>query len=562
MDRTDLPIEAPSIDGQYIEDAIQGYKTIMTRGREALQPEITNYSSTLTDGEQVKSVRYGARTIEVDFLLMADSMEDMRDKIDHLNNLLSMDEADFVFNDESDKFYTGKPSITSDVTDYKNGLQGTYQIYCAFPFKRSVELKEISIPNTENEYDCEFLINYLGSYPSRPVLTAEFAGALEGGTYSQDGDCGYIAFIDDDENIIQLGNPDVIDVDEFALAANLANDSFSSISGWTINGGKNYKGASIKGSISVANIKDTYWKSGKGQTLPFAKPSFTSDLTTWHGPTLWKNTSGALNFEIAIVHRMCAYSSSQLGTFEVGAYNVSGSTLAMVAGVVIDKSASGTSATVRYIVNGKQVGTNTIDLSYYNTSFGYCKRTAIYKTQYYTNKKKNKKTSKKTKYSRKVFSYYKYTQSNLNTTIKKTGTQVTFKVGNLAARTFTNTEIENIPAHNISFHFGRYKGNAVLHTNAVNSVKFTNNPSEAFAEIPNVFTAGDIVEADCNDASVYIRREGTEEGQPSPQYGAVGNNWEAFSLQPGTNAIKVIWSDWVDVNYKPKVTISYNEVFL
>lgn len=159
-----------------------------------------------------------------------------------------------------------------------------------------------------------------------------------------------------------------------------------------------------------------------------------------------------------------------------------------------------------------------------------------------------------------MFSEYKYTQSNLNTSIKKSGSQVTFKVGNLSTRKFTSDDA--LPAHNASFHFGKYKGTAALHTNAVRSVKFTANPSPEFEDVPNVFTAGDIIEADCNDASVYLRREDTEEGFFAPQYGALGNDWENFKLTKGNNAIKVVWSEWVDPNYKPTITISYNEVYL
>lgn len=562
MDRTDLPIQAAKIDGQYIEDAIPGYQTVKVTGRETSQLDIELYSSTATDGEKIKNIRYPAKPMEVEFLVMADSMEQLQARMDHLKNLLSMSEADFVFNDEADKFWTGTPNLTADVKDYKNGLGGTYQIYCAYPFKRSVAVKTVSIPNTTENNSAEYFINYLGNYPARPVLSAEFAGALAGGNYSEDGDCGYVAFIDDDENIIQLGNPNAMDVDQYSFAGRLINSIFSTLTGWFTTGGKNYKSAAIEGSILIGNITDLYWNNGVGQTLTFAKPSFTGNVTSWHGPTLWKNTAGALNFELTAVHRMCVNTTEQLGSFEVGAYNLDGSTLTMVAGIVIDKIASGTNAIVRYIIDGKQVGSDTVDLSYYNTHFGYCKQTAIYTTQYYTNKKKKKKTKKKTKYSRKVLSGYEYTQANLNTSITKAGSQITFKVGNLAARTFTDTSVEAVAAHNASFHFGKHRGSAALHTNAVHSVKFIANPSDKFSEIPNVFVAGDIVEADCNDASVYLRRANTVEGHPAPQFGARGNNWEGFRLNKGLNIIKVVWSDWVDPAYKPVIKISYNEVYL
>ena len=83
-----------------------------------------------------------------------------------------------------------------------------------------------------------------------------------------------------------------------------------------------------------------------------------------------------------------------------------------------------------------------------------------------------------------------------------------------------------------------------------------------FAEIPNVFTAGDIVEANCNDANVYLYRDGSMSGHIEPQYGALGNDWEDFEIKPGQNIIKAVWSDWVNTSYKPLIQIIFNEVNL
>lgn len=560
-ERPDLKNEAVKIDGSYIEDMIAGYTTLKTEGREALPIELDGYTVGTSDGETIKNTRYPARTITVEFLLIGPNSSAIMEKLNHLNNLLSMDEADFVFNDEPDKFFTGIPITGAELEKGRGWVHGKWQIYCADPFKYSTAVITANPVSIEGN-TATFAINYMGTYPSRPVLKAEFAGALEGGDYSDDGDCGYVAFIDSDENIIQLGNPDAIDLDEFATADQLINRAFTTTSGWNTAGGKTYGNKVVTGSISVSNIADAYWNKGKGKTAKYAKPSYGSG-NAFHGPILWQSTAGAINFDLAIVHRLCVSKPEQIGTFEAGVYNVTGGTYKMVAGIVIEKTASGTNGTVRYIVNGASVGTDKIDLSYYNTNFGYCKRTEQFKTQYY-NKKKKKWQDKKIKKAktRKVSTGYKYTQSNLNTTIKKAGKQVTFKVGNLAAKSFTNTDIEDLPSHNVSFHFAQKAALAAMHTNAVESVRFTRNPSAHFADIPNVFTSGDIVEADCNDASVYLMHAGTEEGHIAAQYGALGNDWEDFRLQKGTNYIEAVWSEWVNPEYAPTVSIMYNEVFI
>ena len=496
MSRSDLPIEAVSIDGSYIEDMIPGYKTITTTGREALTPEVESYTVGSSDGSTIKYIRHPERKITVEYFIQGNSMPDLRSKLDHLNNILSSDESDFVFNDEDSVFYTGKALPQESITKYKNGLAGSYVIYCPYPFKRSVAVVEAT-PATIAGNTAQFVINYQGTYPARPILRAEFAGAKSGGDYSDDGDCGYVAFIDDEENIIQLGNPDAIDLDAYTTAEQLVNREFTDASGFTTTGGKTFDNEVIAGSMSANQaITDTYWKSGTGQTLKFATPTYGYDATHWHGPILWKQVRqlGAINWNLSAVHRLCCNGTGECGSFELGTYNVDGSTLKMVAGILIIKDASGSNGTVKYIVNGKVVKSETIDLSYYNSHFGYCKRTEVYKTQYYNKKKKRwqDKKIKKAK-TRNVISGYEYTQSNLNTSITKTGSAVTFKVGNLAAYTYTNGEIENMVIHNLSMHFGQMKATSALNTNAVNSVRFTMNPSGSYADIPNVFTSGDIV---------------------------------------------------------------------
>lgn len=562
LDRSDLKNEAVKIDGSYIEDLIDGYTTLNSSGRESLPLELEAYTVGSADGDTVKYTRYPARTITVEFLLVGSSAIDIRDKLNHLNNLLSVDEADYVFNDESDKYFTGIPIMGTDFERGNYWVNGTWQIYCSFPFKRSTAIYTVS-PTTSSGNSATFAINYTGTFPARPLLQATFAGALSGGDFSDDGDCGFVAFMDDNENIIQLGNPDAIDLDGYTEAKELINRQFTTDTGWSTSGGATWGSKAVTGSVTAnSSITDTYWNNGTGaQTLKVAKPTYGSSAN-WHGPILYNTTLGAVDFDLAIVHRLCASAAGETGSFECGCYNVDNGNYTMVAGVVIEKTSNGTNGTVNYIINGEVAGTQTIDLSYYNTNFGYCKRNEIVTANYAYKTVKKKKKKKKVQYIKSYTTTYWYTQSNLNTTINKSGSQITFKVGNLAARTFTNTDVENTVAHVVSFHFGQNGTNPPLNTNAVASVLFTRNPGVLFADKPNVFTAGDIVEADCNDASVTLRRKDTEDGHAAPQYGALGNDWEDFRIRRGTNYITAVWSDWVQTGYEPTLKIMYNQVYL
>lgn len=541
MDRHDLPIEAPKINGQYIEDILDGYTTIITSGREGLPAELNTYSVGSADGEKVRSSKYPARSIEIEFVLQGDSMDDLRQKLTKLNNILSVEESDVIFNDEADKYYTGYPLMQNSFDDYKNAARGKWTLYCAYPFKRSVLVKTLSTEDSSGvvvgDTEATFTIDYNGSYPARPLLRSKFAAAKQNGDYSEDGDCGFVAFLDTQENIIQLGNPDVLDVDQYAKNNTLANSEFSALTAWTPT------------NVSVGQITDTYWNNGSGQTQKYAKPSGTASLS--------RTTTGKIDFEFDIVHRLCVNAAGQTGKFEALTKNDG----KIVVGFRISKTGNGTNGTVEYILNDKVVGTDSIDLSYYNSHFGYCNRIAVYTQQTYyvtvTKKVKKKKKKVKEKRVRTVQSGWRYTQSNLNSGWTKDGSVVTFSVGNLADRTFKDSSIESTAGVDIEFNF-----EGSFHTNALHSCSMIGKAGIPFSEIPNVFTAADVVEADCNNANVVLYRDGSLEGHLEPKYGALGNDWEDFVIRPGKNIIRAVWSDWVDPTYKPTIEIEFNEVYI
>lgn len=541
MDRRDLPIEAPKINGQYIEDILEGYTTVITSGREGLPAELNTYSVGSADGTKVKSSYFPARNIEVEFVLQGNSMEDLRAKLTKLNNILSIEEADVIFNDEADKFYTGYPLMQDSFEDYKNAAKGKWTLYCAYPFKRSVGVRTLTSRDEAGvvvgDSSATFTFDYPGSYPARPLLRATFASRKQNGDYNEDGDCGFVAFLDANENIIQLGNPDVVDVDQYAKNATLANSEFSSLTAWTPT------------NVSTGQITDTHWNRGRGQTQQYAKPTGTASLK--------RTVAGAVDYEFDIVHRLCVSAAGQTGTFEALTKNDG----VIVAGFRIKKTGNGTTGIVEYILNNKVVGTDSIDLSYYNYHFGYCNRTAVYTTQTYyvtvTKKVKKKKKKVKQKRTRTVQSGWNYTQSNLNSGWTKDGGVVTFSVGNLPDRTFKDSDIELVAGVDIEFNFS-----GAFHTNALHSCSMIAKAGVPFAEIPNVFTAGDVVEADCNDANVTLYRAGSLDGHLEPRYGALGNDWEDFVIKPGQNTIRAVWSEWVNTDYKPLIEILFNEVYL
>ena len=531
---TYLPAEAVKINGEYLENIIDGYRTLYVGGRESLAPELDTYSVGTADGERLNGSRYPARTITVGFQLLCDSNTDFRAAFTQLNNILSQETADFIFNDEPNMFFTGKPLMDAEIEAGRNNVTGEWHIYCAYPFKRSIGVRVLSTDDESgvviDDNKAIFTFNYEGTYPSKPLLRVTFASALEGGDYNEDGDCGYIAFFDRNEHIIQLGNPDVIDLDQSNKNETLANSVFNNLTGWTASG------------VNIASISDPHWNRDAGQTQNYARGT----------GTLKRTVNNAVSFEFDIVQRLCANGAGETGSFKALLQN-EGRT---IVGYTIDKVGAGTTAQVKYILMDTVVGSDTIDIGYYNTHFGYCKKTPVYVTLPTLNFG-GSLSSITVGTTRPVLLTTNWTQSNLNSGITRDNDTVTFSVGNLPARTFKMAALEGIVVKEVDFEM-----TGTLNTNAIRSAALIKKAGVSFSEVPNVFTAGDIVEADCSSANVYLYRNGSVEGHLEPQYGALGNDWEDFAIQAGENIIACSWSEWVNENYKPKIEILFNEVNL
>ena len=675
-----LPSEALQINGEYIENMIDGYRTLTVSGREAMTQEIETYGIGVRDGEKFKSRRYPARTITVTYRMMADSAEDFREKYNLLGSILNVQEAELIFADEPDKYFTGTPTEIGEVEPGRNAVTGEIQFYCADPFKYSVIEYEAE-PELE---EGSILIDYGGTYKSYPVLEADFysedEASEDGETVSAltgNGDCGYVAFFNEDERIIQLGDPEEVDGEvAYAKSQTLINQKFMSTSAWgsaaknlwTANNGavlpssvvqagsmgmqvasyavpaspkatsgtllknkmtssgsprfyytvtaktsgrtassvkvsvaitaslktaSNYfgRGYGLRGSIYMGGswhnvtIKKTsaYWKGKSGHTVNLSftvsgLSNTTKSLTgikfkvtrtdslgnagilgetscsnlaisdyvadvpetyalgasgygsasgKWHGPSISRSIpadaageAGAANFSLTYKQKMCIGNgkkdTNQLGAFQVQLSDSSGK---VIAGVRIRKSQAGKTGNIDYYVNGSVVKTTSVDLSYNNKNFG------------------SKESSVKT------------------SMIEKTGNKIVFSIGG-TKYTFTEDAVKDIKATKITFMLEQYSSSAALSYNGLYWVKFVKNNCNTMRDIPNKFSADDVVEADCKNAEILLN------GTPAPSLGALGNDWENFYLTPGLNQIGIAYSEWVSAECAPQFKVKYREVFL
>ena len=225
-----LPSEALFINGEYIEHMIPGYRTLSVSGREALSPELETFETGIRDGSTLKNKRYPARIITVKYQLIAESNEAFRSAYNQLAGILNVEEVMLIFNDEPDKFFIGTPSEVGAVEPGRNSVVGEFEILCADPFKYSVVEYEAE-PTLD---DGTILIDYNGTYKAYPTLEAEFYSEADenSATLTDKGDCGYVAFFNENEKIIQLGDPDETDTETYPKSQTLVNQKFNTETAW------------------------------------------------------------------------------------------------------------------------------------------------------------------------------------------------------------------------------------------------------------------------------------------------------------------------------------------
>lgn len=499
-----LPSEALRINGQYIENLIQGYRTLNVTGREALSAELDYFETGVRDGSQMKSKRYPARIITVTYQLIAQSSEAFREAYNQLGRILNVEDAELIFNDEKDKFYIGTPETIGEVPPGRNAVTGEFEILCLNPFKYSVvEYEATASLDTKS-----VLIDYKGTYKGYPTLEADFYEEVENGetevALTRNGDCGFVAFFDENENIIQLGNPEEVDGSKVSASQNLMNQTFLSNTAWGTTAKKLWAVNSGSVAMKTADVTDKCYLGASSYGTG----------SGWHGASITRQVGedaagivGATHFQFQSRIVLGISKKNQVGNFEVKLQDASGKN---VAGIRIYKNKAGKTGSLVFYVNGKSLNMTNLDIP-----------------------------------SAKMFNFY----------IRKNGSNVQFNF-NSYMRHFTDASLANVAVTKVTFCFEQWGTNTPMAINGVQTAKFTKNNCDTFADIPNKFSASDIVKADCKDGKVYLN------GIESPELGALGNDWEGFCLTPGVNQIGFTYSDWLTDQYAPTIKVRYREVYL
>lgn len=543
-----LPSEALKINGEYIENQITGYRTLYVSGRESLAPELTTIEPGSRDGAVLNYKRYPTRTITVGYQLLAATSENFRKAYNLLLNILSVQDSELIFADEPDKYFAGTYTSMSDIEPGRNCVTAEFEFTCLDPFKRSVSEYEVE-PASDGNY---FAVQYNGNYKSYPTFEVDFY-TDESGTENDNGRCGYVALFDDDEHILQFGNPDELSEEEVEVVEKetntysvpttkvLLNHSFKKSGTWnnlkskyTTNKGTIYKTSTQTGSLGNS-------KSNSEQYYLTATGFGSGDR--FHGPTATYTLSEtATDFQFDYAQKMCVDSTKdgkkQCGAFQMILSDESGG---IVAGVDIFKSGDGTKGKYRMIVDGKVQKEAEIDLSLHNKYFG-----------------SNRAADKKKK--------IKEIKTAKSSSIVKKGAKISFNLGGIK-QSFTINSVKSKSVKKITVMFSQKGKSSSLKYNGLYSMKLVKNYSKQVTEtidkivteyhdVQNKFNANDVFIIDCSSATAKLNE------LDRPDLGALGNDWEELCLQQGMNQIGFGYSDWVESTYAPRFKLRYREVFL
>lgn len=490
------PKQRMAINGSYLESFVDGYSTLEVKGREPFDNDIDTFKIPAVNGETYHRRRMGRRKISVRFMIKRNTPANFLLSYRQLNAALNVEEAQLVFDDEPDVYFTGTPETLAIDYPGQSVSTGTITFLCSDPYKYKVTETSVTA------VDEAALITYNGTYPAYPVLEITANSNL-----------GFIGISDDDGHVIQVGDP--LDPDQEADLPDT--ESVVTIDGkpptaWTLNdAGFNLLNTRTKtGSVSTATVE------GKSAT----KPAYGS-ATGWHGPLISYDlpyVPGSIDYPVNATFQWkhLFYDSTsknkQLGMFQAEMRASDGTN---IAGVIIFHSKSGAkNSYIRLYVAGAQVKELTFSAT---------------KANAYTGTKGG------------------------NGSMEKFGDTITFRIGSKIF-SFSNTAIETAKVAKCGIFMGQNGASTALAANCVYQATIISHQVESHQAIPNKIQSGDVIEVETRSGTIYVN------GVPAEDLGALGNDYETFTLKPGLNVIGFTCSDWASDD--PTYKVRYKEAFI
>lgn len=237
------------------------------RGRGLQGEENTLIGVAGMDGAYLSRRRKPVRYLEVDITLKGKSFEDLRRRIDRLNEILDTGEeiVSITFDDESDRTYYGKLDTVVDRLEKSKIYQATLTFICPDPFKYGPEK---SVETTSDT----FIVENEGTAEAEPIIELT---ATEKATF---------AMVSNGEEYMIIGKPGEVDEQLVDEKVRVLYERGDTLSEWTS------AGTQVDGTVTGQMTTD-----GTGIVVQ----SYGTNAG-WHGPALMKEIEPIQDFEVAM----------------------------------------------------------------------------------------------------------------------------------------------------------------------------------------------------------------------------------------------------------------------
>lgn len=453
----------------------------------------------VSEGKHVKTTTFEEKIIPMGFVLRYDLVEKRRE----LARLLSVKKpAKLIFTDEPDKYYLALP--IGDIPLDENNFLGKGIINWLVPEGVAYSVEEKSVEDVDGLVN----LDYKGTADTSPRFE------IDNPTTN-----GFIALINQNGKIIQLGEPEETDLVPYKRNERAIKEPFNADTGkWTPNIGVISYPFFLSDKSVPNKIEGSYnWNKVATTIVPVFKAN---TAKVWSFPTLHRaipaTSEGKRDGNFQTKTRVHFYQRkvNEKARMEV----IVQSDNKILAGITLrDSSASKKELLFDCHALGKRLGTFTLNPKIY---FG-----GFYELEI---------TKMGNNFSFKISLVSDLTGKApvLKNSFRKSWTLMDYKKENATAITLSAGKFSNEPVNEVHF----------------TDFLFDWINVDKMADVPNSFNVGDSVVVDNSSGSVTLN------DVLNYNLGVPGN--EFFKLENGENEIQVVWSDWAD---KPSVKMFYRE---
>jgi predicted phage tail component-like protein len=185
-----LPSEAMNFNGVFIEDEIDGYRTLTVSGREGINTDISTFKLNRTRGSWVSSTTLPSRLLTVYYHLEASNPTELMHKWHRLNLLLAVNSrgvpnqnVEIFFRDDPEIVYYGIKENMELPTAGQTSVSSSFTLFCGDPVKYSKHnVSDILWGNAEIDFQAHYTLGNQGSGAFNKKITrnTSIATTVEG----------------------------------------------------------------------------------------------------------------------------------------------------------------------------------------------------------------------------------------------------------------------------------------------------------------------------------------------------------------------------------------------